>query len=329
MSWEEHFEQEYFSSWHKEGLPDFHNYIDQYIELREHKNHGSEWIKEIHEILPGISGAQLYSVYGFGIVTAHILCQLLNLEINKLKAPIDWCGRLNLGISLFDYICDVEKGHNRLVNLSTFREFISHKNLKPASTDAELVLDKIARSVIDDVLRLETEDSGLLQLLKNMFEAELLISSLHIQDPYNYKVIEDALFQKSAVPFRIMSEYLIITSGIQDNKALTRRVGDVIGNFYWMIDDARDVWEDLESGHWNYIILNTHRWVHASVTPSVDDQLRHTLSENWKEENVVASIINKTIQELKILLKDMDIIDLKKETALGILGASLWQWWKY
>ena len=59
-----------------------------------------------------------------------------------------------------------------------------------------------------------------------------------------------------SVAKNVMAEYTAAMKAATDYLTLTDAgaIGKAIGSCYWMIDDAKDVWIDLEAGHWNLFL---------------------------------------------------------------------------
>ncbi len=330
MDWQEQFKHLFFDSWKKAGLPEHQAWISTYVELREHQPINNSLITSLSDGIPGITFYQLKSVYGFGRTIGMIFCELLGMEVSDMEGAIDWCGRFNLGISLYDFICDIEGNLSQVTSLKSF-EFLHHKKdssngfLSPSLK----TLNILAESVLSDLKKLPS--TSLMSQIKEMYHAENLLSEIWWSDDIDPLRIERALYFKSAAPFKLMAEYIAHNSKISDPILIenARQLGNTLGYCYWYADDARDVWDDLEKEEWNLFILQ-------AIFSGQDDFPLHVTNEdkNDIEKILLASdytqtVIQQLMEQLVNVNQQLKTSLAIKDRAWGIVAASLWNWLNY
>jgi hypothetical protein len=338
MDWHSHFQQVFFETWQKAGLPQQPDFLNEYIDLREHGDFNNDWIQNSPDILPGINSNQLRSVYGFGVTTGKIFASMLGLNAELSKKTSDWCGRFNLGISLFDYICDELEGVNSVTSLSVFQPFVkTNYPVDRSLTPAEELLSNLAGSVLHDLKKAAIKKEGLhkadqlFKMMKLMFEAENFISNENLSGDADIRKIEKALYRKSAEPFRAMAEFTALVADANDSLLIknARATGKALGYCYWLIDDAKDVWIDLKAGRWNLFLT-----LAAAEDPYIFAKSRGTDIESylikiWEQSNHSEKISKQIINRLVHAVKRLRLSEKVEHHNLGLVWASLWQWSNY
>ena len=339
MDWHTHFQQVFFETWQKAGLPQQQYFLNEYIDCREHGDFNTGWIQRSAEILPGINYNQLRSVYGFGFTTGNIFASMVGLDAASAKETSDWCGRFNLGISLYDYISDeLEGGVSSVTSLEVFKPFVKTNHLVDRSlTAAEELLNKLAGTVLLDLRNAVAKKEGypgadqLFKMIRGMFDAENFISNEILCGDANLKKIEKALYRKSAEPFKLMAIFTALRVDNNDSR-LTKNAGatgKALGYCYWLIDDAKDVWVDLKAGRWNLFFT-----IAAAEHPHIFSTGNETVSESqliniWERSGHAEKISRQVINRLVKAVKRMRLPEEVEHHSLGIVWASLWQWSKY
>jgi hypothetical protein len=207
--------------------------------------------------------------------------------------------------------------------------FYNNRKAVNPKTDSEILLNDLARSVLTDVKQLGIESQSIMVSIYQMYQAEIFISSEEIHDLPELNKVKKALYLKSALPFKVMAEYLSASIEVKDASLVekAKMIGEVLGYFYWMIDDARDVWDDLTEGHWNWVLYKTFELDPSIIQSYHASLMKEELSFLWKEKRLTEIIINNTIHKIKTLFQWP--LNKEQEIALGLFGASLWMWWKY
>lgn len=338
MDWHKHFEKAFFDTWHNAGLPQHQPYVNEYIDIREHSDFKSNWIINSPPISANIHAGQLNSVYGFGVTTGKILAEMLGLDEAITKDTSDWCGRFNLGISLFDYICDEMDGVNDVSSLQVFQPFLKSVHTTASSLHpAQELLSKLADSVLYDLEKAEgkkrdqPKTGSLFEAMRQMFEAERFVSKTKLSEANNLIKIENALYLKSAEPFRVMAEFTARMAHTNDELLIgnAHLAGKALGYCYLLIDDAKDVWIDLDAGHWNLFLK-----LAAEVEPDIyskshDLGIQKALITIWEKSNHAQKLSTEIIGRLVKAINSLDLSQNVKNHSLGLVSASLWQWYKY
>ncbi len=331
MHWHSHFQAAFFDTWGKAGLPQPEKYLKEYTGLREKILFNDALAGQSIDHSPALEKKLLDSVYGFGVMTGNLLAEMLGSPFVLTGNAAEWCGRFNLGISLFDYVCDEMDGATKAASLEVFQTFISGKKSGNApSTPVEALLSSLAASILHDPEITNEKKTGILsKTIKKMFAAEIFISSASLSAEANLPQIKKALYLKSAEPFRLMAEMTSRKAGIKDPLVLKnmRRAGQALGNCYWLIDDAKDLWADLDAGRWNIFLM-----LAASGDPRIFLQQRDAFTDNrllkiWEGQLHAQKTAKQIIQNLVKAVARMDIPKSTEQHVMGLIGASLWQWY--
>lgn len=325
MNWQSHFQSVFFEAWQSAGLPHHDHFLPAYYTMLEQRDKKNEWI----ENSTGIDHSRLYDVYGFGATVGKVFAAMFGLTAEETKHSSDWCGRFNLGISLFDYISDEQDGATSVTSLKVFQPFSNstYADIRSLSSSEEL-LSNLAITILSDVNNSPCKD-GLLKAMQQMFEAEDFISSTKLSANADLDQINNALYLKSAEPFRVMAEYTAGIKAATDSMLLNNAdvIGKAIGSCYWIIDDAKDVWIDLEARHWN-LFLHAAAEEEADIfTRQTDANSKEQLFSTWKKSGHAQKISGQCIRNMVAAVEKMELPEKVKEHTLGIVSASLWQWY--
>lgn len=339
MDWNDHFGTVFFETWQKAGLPYHDDFLAEYVETRYTVEFNNVWIKRPYKSSPAIEENLLRSIYGFGYVLGKVFSALLKLNETESKKASDWCGRFNLGISLFDYLSDETAGGvNRVSSLKIFQPFTKEEISEAyALTPEEEVLSNLTKSILSDLDNTVVKKQGsqktdqLFKLMKQLYEAQNFLSKEGLSAQADLNKIKKSLYRKSAEPFRMMAEYTARTADRNDPLLIenARSLGKAIGYCYWIIDDAKDVWMDLEAGQWNLFLQ-----IAASEDPLIfkkksdasrDDYLQGIWKQSKHAEKLSAQIVESLVRSTEVL----EATDEVKKHTLGLIAASLWQWHSY
>ena len=336
MDWEEHFGGMFFKAWQKAGLPDPMDYHKDYVQSRYGVVFVNRFIEEPFESALILEENVLTSIYGFGALHGKMFIRLLNLDDTATIETSDWCGRFNLGISTFDYLSDETTGGiHSVISLDAFDSFTQeNKSSSLELTAAEEFLNNLTASVLNDLINLEKQNESandLMTLMQQLFKAQVFLSGQSLTNTQDLAKIKQALFLKSAEPFRVMAEYAL---GIARNKSpkvlgQARALGTAIGFCYWLIDDAKDVWIDLEAGEWNIFLQLAAEHNDAIFNKLPNHSIKDDLKNFWKENDCAEHLINKAINDLLQATKELEVPESDIKHELGVLGSSLWHWIKF
>lgn len=336
MDWQEFFSDLFFNTWNKAGLPNPIDYGEEYVKKRERAVFINRYIEEPFESNPALESHLLNSIYGFGSLHGKMFGRLLNLNEKEVTDAADWCGRFNLGISLFDYLSDETVGGIKsVISLDVFQPFTQNtKRVIRELNSAEKFLNNLTVSVLHDSTVHKNQDepsSNLMQLLGQLFEAQVFLSNQKLTNTKDLAKIKHALFLKSAEPFRVMAEYVLYSACIDKPKIReqARVLGTAIGVCYWLIDDAKDIWIDLKAGDWNVFLQ-----LIAQQNPNIFNNLLNDSSDEISKEicnqnQNVQLMISKAINNLVKSTKKLDVSEKIVRHQMGLLGAALWHWSKF
>lgn len=321
MDWHQHFQQIFFEQWLESGFPQPQLYTAAYIDAREHNLKNILFLETPMAKESGLSFHQLKSVYGFGKVTGEIIGELAGLSNETTESVADWCGRFNLGISLFDYVCDEHNGQDRVRTLPVFQQILtSTPAVPPDENAAEQLLSFLAASVLKDAASLHNTE--IQTAMKQMLRAELLHASGNISEPIDLQIIRQALYLKSAEPFRVMTLYAGLKGSIEESlQESLQQFGTALGKCYWLIDDARDLYDDVAAKKWNWFLT-----VDDSIAAITD---KDAIIQHLIKLNIAVQLSRTIINELKESMNAIKVGTEQKKQIAGFIGASLWQWFCY
>ncbi|NER10161.1 hypothetical protein SAMN06265375_101301 [Muriicola jejuensis] len=325
IDWHDHFGRIFFKAWKRVGLPDPAGHITRYIAQREHQQLPGDWIKTNHKISPGIHGTRLYSVYGFGNIVGNVFSDLFGLSPEQKEKASDWCGRFNLGISLFDFITDEQEGATELIKLPVFQKFSKSDTAeRTVLTPAQELLVKLTADVLEEFI----QTGFSLEDLQPLFDAQLYLSQKKIHMSVDLLKIQKALFIKSAEPFSLMAAFVARHGGLKDQERMKRNrsLGQVLGKLYWMVDDARDIWTDLNEGNWNLFLAEV-----ARLDPALFQEENQVY--NQKEITDILQLVaypealtHAVLEELTGALDSLHTTQKTKDKTMGLIAASLQEW---
>lgn len=326
MEWHTHFGTVFFRTWRSAGLPDHEHFLSPYYLMLEERNKNIEWIDNS----TGIDHSRLYDVYGFGVTVGKLFGAMFGLTAEQINHTSDWCGRFNLGISLFDYISDELDAVNSVSSLTVFQPFTKAENsVAYPSTSSEELVSNLAASVLQDVANLSSSKSHLFKAMQEMFDAEYFISTTKLSANADLKKIYQALYLKSAGPFQAMADYTASIKTADDSILLhnARAVGNALGMCYWLIDDAKDVWDDLEAGQWNIFLQLAAEKDSLIFASQADSETITRLLHCWEQSQDAAKISDEIITLLTDAITKLELEEDVRNHTLGIIAASLWQWY--
>ena len=338
MDWHKHFGDVFFETWQKAGLPHHQEFINEFIKTQEQGNPKADWIKNSTAISPTINGSQLYSVYGFGATIGKIFAEWFKLDEPSTEAAADWCGRFNLGISLFDYICDEMGGLDEVISLSVFQPFITKSSTKTSKLNpAQELLTKLTKSILLDLEKTAIKKEGyqktdiLFKVMKQLFDAQIFLSKEKLSNHHsNHNKIKKAMYLKSGEPFRMMAEYAARMGHSNDSLLLknARSIGKTVGCCYWLIDDAKDVWIDLEARQWNLFLQLAAEEDPQIFSKNKDVFIKDTLTNTLMKGNHAEKISEQLVKKLVTAISALELTENTRKHTLGLLSASLWYWYK-
>src|SRR3954469_14502339 len=106
MDWRSRFNATFFSTLPEAGLPQSARYARSYDELRVSIDTPDDLLGSAPETSGPLGASMVRDVYTFGVFVGRMAGRLLAMADDEIDRSADWCGRFNLGISLFDYLSD-------------------------------------------------------------------------------------------------------------------------------------------------------------------------------------------------------------------------------
>lgn len=274
------------------------------------------------------------SVYGFGVFVGQAYGRLYGLPTSAIRSRADFCGRFNLGISLFDFVCDETRGDDlgALRRLPSLRMFTGTAEARPAVVDPTLrLLDRVAESVLaqlTDELGPARRRSALWRAIFAMFEAQLMRAGADTSRLGDGRDMRAALRLTSAEPFRVMSEWM--ARGGSTSVATLRRAaafGLCVGDCYWLIDDAKDVWDDLYAGRWNRFLLDAKAAEPTIPLARPTPILEARLMDVWRRERTAERAARHAVVRLARALEDLGVSQRRARQPMARFHASMRAWY--
>lgn len=264
MAWRERFAAALSACWREHELAEGEAYAREYDGL----------IREL-PVPPEVTGLAdphcrpldletLESVYRFGAFAGRQLGCLLGFPDEEAGKRAELCGCFNLGISLFDYLCDEHGRLESLLGRDPFRGLAAAAGLSPGVPDGQPDAAESALVTLADAILVEVANAvgppdpsaPLWRGLVEMIGAEAGAARAALGpgiDPQKYLAL---LRDKSAGPFAWMAEWMAAGDESRQSTAVPGETGEALGGLYWLIDDARDLWEDLDARRCNLFLLH-------------------------------------------------------------------------
>jgi hypothetical protein len=324
MHWYGTFRAAFFGAWADAGLPDPELHIDAYrSQITACGGH--------HDAPPAGTGPLhpdiVARVHGFGEVIGGALGQLLGVAPPHSLRRAAWCGRFNLGISLFDHVCDEGLRGDVLATVPPFDRFEgSGPRLdQPALRPEESFLVALASEAIEEFSEEVGDQLDAAEMFATMYHAERHASDWPLGPAVDLGAIKRMIRTKSAEPFALMATWMVAQE-VEADFDLALRIGRAIGDCFWIVDDAKDLWTDLDSGTWNLFLLHA-----AAAEPTLFEQPRSTLrdvhlSRILAESDAAHRVSATVVAELSDTLSAMATPTQQREEALGVVAASVALW---
>lgn len=342
MSWQRQFRAAFFDAWTSEhlapplGAPSYAEGLEPDVlrAARALSRTPAVPVTEADPLDPGL----LESVLGFGVMVGTVCGELLGLPHDRARSRASWCGRFNLGISLFDYVCDESTRAEVVLALPSFHRFSAGPRSREGDAivprPVEDLLDRIAGEVLQEldqelVRRGSGERHDLWRALRRMFRAEQVAARTGLGERTDLILMRRALRLKSAEPFRVMAEWMAWDGSSSERSVRTgyaRRLGRALGTCYWLVDDAKDVWRDLDAGRWNLFLIRA-----AEEEPALFDLHRnvlvdHRLTTLWERSAVAERESGAAVRKLARALAEAPVPAETRQRATSAIAASLASW---
>ena len=223
----------------------------------------------------------LSRVHGFGVAAGWAMGRLLGLDDRAAKRRATWCGRFNVGISLYDYVCDESGRGEVLLEIEPFASLMG-RTPGPGTRlrEEEAVLRDLATSLLSDLAGPDgAEDGPSLNVweprtdLVRLQEAQQRVAGWVPGPGVDLAEVEESLRAKSVDPFVVMAGWMVARApGAAVD--LAPALGDAVGRCVWVVDDAADLWRDLDATAWNLFLVRA-----AAIEPALLTASRTTLSD--------------------------------------------------
>ncbi len=276
------------------------------------------------------------SVYSFGAFIGQGFGNLFSVGTRRTEAATDFCGRFNLGISLFDFLCDEEGGRQMesLQDMPALAPFTGQVRSSNRSGPVQNYLNRMVESVLADVSQQFGRPTGAgrrqasWRTLFSMFDGEVQRTRSGLRGPVDVAALKGMLRLSSAEPFRFMSEWTALTGAlsvpsVRKAAFLGRRVGDC----YWLIDDAKDVWDDLHAGRWNYFLLAAKAAQPQLSFAQASPLLEARLLDIWRSNRIAEKSCRSMIGGMARAIDRVTAMDPRSRTFVRRLHASMLRWY--
>jgi hypothetical protein len=338
LDWYSTFRSAFFGEWTRQGLPE--------SSLDRPTGAGwpaapCPWLAEVppgaatHEgIARGLDPATANAVYGFGLFIGAAFGRLHGAAPPTIDSRTAFCAEFNLGISLFDLVCDEGNAADRaaLRALPAFQVFTGARSTATPASPVLAVLDRVAASALaklaQDIGPAGPRRAGLWRTLFAMFDAQIRRTGTTTAQLDDAEALRRILRLSSAEPFRVMSEWM--ARGPRASPLDLRRaahLGRCVGDCYWLIDDARDVWDDLYAGRWNRFLLDA-RAVEPSLslerpTPFVEARLTHL----WEDTRTAERVSRWAVGRLAQALRGLPVSAERAREPIAHIHSSMHHWY--
>lgn len=340
MRWHARFQATFFSAWERAGLPAPQHHERAYLaQLQALRFDGA--LPAGHDAPDHpLNRATVDAVFGFGALFGRICMHLMGAPApREAQRRETWCGRFNLGISLFDFLCDVSGDARRAATLPALQRLLPQLRRVAAGampdTEPARFLNDLIERLLAELTSARTEVGGaviaasLRRTLQTMCKAELAVAGAKVMPLAPAAGLARAVRLKSEEPFRVMCQWAAREAGPPDQSARNlqaRALGRALGRCYWLADDAKDLWNDLDAGQWNFFALQAVRIEPALLQtrrdPLVDARLATLLERERIAERACAHAVQRVVRAVDALPCPMHA----RREGLGMVAAALARW---
>lgn len=337
MDWRSHFTATWFDEWRNAQLEAPETYERRYDALRR-------TIAIPDDLLPSIgtsvavAAPTVRDVYTFGHLIGQLAGRMLRVPDEELPIRAEWCGRFNLGISLFDYVSDEEGQSAVLASMPMFGSMSPDAPVdayEPAvpRSDAAQALEHVAAGVLrrlEDVAGAfgsEGPIDPLWRAFADMMRAELLMAGARSETSSDIRALQLAARAKSAGPFACMAEWMALGQPVDEARRIrARALGTAIGECFWMVDDAVDLWDDLDRDRWNLFLLTVATCDPTVAVHPVDMDAEIRLSRILLARGWLRGLVRPVIARMRNALDGMPAPPATRQEATGLLAVAMQRW---
>lgn len=204
-------------------------------------------------------------VFAFGYLISEMFAWTANLSGESKMLGCERGAWLNIGISLFDLLVDeipetsivLQKTFNKRMLLDWISTGSSHFSV-PTTYPLVNLLWKIISHIFQDLNEIDVENdpykkSEIRKTFTSMLSGELHSLKMYFRGKPPAEVIYKNLVAKSVLPYWAMA--LLTVGSAIDQKYMQRwkNLSLILGEFYALVDDARDIVTDTFNERWNII----------------------------------------------------------------------------
>lgn len=332
MNWRSHFNATFFRLWEARNLPNGLAYAEQY-DLRKYDILLPPLLRNALATSGPLAKERLVNVYHFGVLFAQFISDLhqFPLKDKKFVARSDWCGRFNLGISLFDWLCDEGGRVEKLLLTPPFNMLTG----RTANVEIHEPMDKTEATLLDlaEQLLFELQEEvgapgshadPIWINLSNMLQAEAETARNPLQPHLDIDMQLNTARLKSSGPFRCMAERVAI--GDDSTRKSAANLGDILGDGYWLMDDAHDLWEDLDHRRSNLFLLAAVKTDPELLNDLSDPDFEFHLGSILLQPGWVEGIVTPFLDRLVESLANLDISNEIRTNTAGCIATSMQRW---
>lgn len=340
MRWHARFRATFFAAWDRAGLP-------------APQQHERAYLEQLHalrfegELPPGndapdhpLNRDTVDAVFGFGALFGRVCMRLMGPPSpHEAQRRETWCGNFNLGISLFDYLCDVSGEPHRAATLPALQRLLPSLRRVAVSEMPDIEPARFLNHLIEHLLveltsaRTEAPGSGVVtplwRALQTMCEAELAVAGTRVVPLAPVAVLQRALRLKSEEPFRVMCQWATRAAQRSDNPARdaqARALGRALGRCFWLADDAKDLWTDLDAGQWNLFAVQAVRIEPALMQTKRDPLIDARLATLLERERIAERTSAQAVQRVVRAVHGLPTSARARREGLGLMAAALARW---
>lgn len=339
MRWHARYQATFFAAWDRAGLPAPQRHDRAYVEQLRALRFDGQLPLGSHAHDDPLNRHTVDAVYGFGALFGRVCMRLMGspsaLEARRREA---WCGAFNLGISLFDYVCDVTGDPRRAATLPGLQRLLPRLRHPATSevphTEPARFLNYLIERVLVELTEARAEGTSasvaipLWRAIRAMCEAELMVAEARVAPVAPTVQLQRALRLKSEEPFRVMCQWAARYVQRIDTarNAQMLGLGRALGRCFWLADDAKDLWTDLDAGQWNFFSLQAVRiepaLLQADRDPLVDARLASLLEREGVAERSSAEAVRRLVRAVQSLPASARA----RRDGLGLIAAALARW---
>lgn len=265
-------------------------------------------------------------VYGFGAAIGWVLGRLSGLDEATAHERSVWCGRFNVGISLYDWVCDETGRGQVLASVAPFAGLAGRPATVPADLrDEERVLCDLATGLLAELDRHADDSWDHAAAMAAMLRAQHEVAAWHPDAGADFDRVSAALSAKSVDPFVVMARWMA-AGDVAAASEVVEALGRGVGRCVWVVDDATDLWRDLDARAWNLFLVRAvdrePRLLDPPRTTLTDIHLDRVLTRDAVAEVEAAA----AVADLATAVTASPVTAEVRDDALAVVAAGLAAW---